>query len=92
MWVEINKQQHCRSIRTMHHYQGIQPLGWMRAEANKKEYITLQRSQGLVIYFDVSNGKPAFLNSFRVRMNLTLLRICELKFLVRFQRSQRKAV
>ncbi len=49
----------------MHHYQGIQPLGWMRAEANKKEYITLQRSQGLVIYFDVSNREPAFLNSFR---------------------------
>jgi hypothetical protein len=49
----------------MHYYQDIQPLGWMRAEANKKEYITLQRSQGLVIYFDVSNREPAFLNSSR---------------------------
>jgi hypothetical protein len=75
----------------MHHYHDIQPVGWMRLETTN-EYIPLQCRQGLVIYFDVSNGKPAFLNSFRVRMNPTLLRICELKFLVRFQRSQRKAV
>ena len=50
----------------MHRHQGIQPLGWMWVEPDKKEYITLQRSQGLVIYFDVSNRKPAFLNSFSV--------------------------
>ena len=49
----------------MHRHQGIQPLDWMWVEPNKKEYITLQRSQGLVIYFDVSNREPAFLNSFR---------------------------
>jgi len=49
----------------MHRHQGIQPLDWMRTETNKKEYITLQRSQGLVIYFDVSNREPAFLNPFR---------------------------
>jgi hypothetical protein len=49
----------------MHRHQGIQPLGWMWVEPNKKEYITLQRSQGLVIYFDVSNREPALLNSFR---------------------------
>ena len=66
-WLDVgwNKQQHCRSIRTMHRHQGIQPLDWMWVEPNKKEYITLQRSQGLVIYFDVSNREPAFLNSFR---------------------------
>ena len=50
----------------MHRHQGIQPSGWMWVEPNKKEYITLQRSQGLVIYFDVSNREPAFLNSFRL--------------------------
>ena len=49
----------------MHRHQDIQPLDWMWVEPNKKEYITLQRSQGLVIYFDVSNREPAFLNSFR---------------------------
>ena len=49
----------------MHCHQCIQPSGWMRVEPGKKEYITLQRSQGLVIYFDVSNREPAFLNSFR---------------------------
>ena len=50
----------------MHCHQGIQLSGWMWVEPNKKEYITLQRSQGLVIYFDVSNREPAFLNSFRL--------------------------
>ena len=48
----------------MHHYHYIQPVGWMRLKTN--EYIPQQCRQGLVIYFDVSNRKPAFLNSFSV--------------------------
>jgi hypothetical protein len=49
----------------MHHYHDIQPVGWMRLETTN-EYIPPQCRQGLVIYFDVSNGKPAFLNSFHL--------------------------
>jgi hypothetical protein len=48
----------------MHHYQGIQSLDWMRDETYKRIQF-LQCRQGLVIYFDVSNREPAFLNSFR---------------------------
>ena len=48
----------------MHHYHDIQPVGWMRLETTN-EYIPPQCRQGLVIYFDVSNREPAFLNSFR---------------------------
>jgi len=65
----------------MHHYQDIQSLDWMKDKANKRiEY--LPRRQGLVIYFDVSNRKPAFLNSFifYVQMNLIVLRTCLLNF------------
>ena len=49
----------------MHHYQGIQSWDWMRDETYKRIQF-LQCRQGLVIYFDVSNRKPAFLNSFHV--------------------------
>lgn len=77
----------------MHHYQDVQSLDWMKDKTNKR-IESLPRRQGLVIYFDVSNRKPAFLNSFHlyVQMNLIVLRTCVLKFLVRLQRSQRKAV
>jgi hypothetical protein len=49
----------------MHHYQDIQSLGWMKDKTNKRIQ-SLPRRQGLVIYFDVSNRKPAFLNSFHL--------------------------
>lgn len=47
----------------MHYERGIQSLGWMRVGTNN-QIQTLQCRQGLVIYFDVSNREPAFLNSF----------------------------
>jgi hypothetical protein len=77
----------------MHHNQGIQPLGWMRVETNKRIQ-PLQCRQGLVIYFDVSNRKPAFLNLFHLSRSDTpdIVENMRAKISSAFQRSQRKTV
>lgn len=77
----------------MHHYQDVQSLDWMKDKTNKR-IESLPRRQGLVIYFDVSNRKPAFLNSFYLLCSDEPDSVANMhtQFLVRFQRSQRKAV